>query len=211
MHNEVISPVTGQRTSKKRSTGVPCEICNKLLCSKYFLKIHKRNTHGIIDPTLDTSITDSPSFIPSMSHPPFPSDTFNEMNSQMDMDRENAEVGDIAPTEGMFVDEEEDGEVITRPTVITCTGTHFIPSPSPVVNSQGGEENGILEDTQQNSVSSSRCGSMERERSVEENSEGSSSAIDSQWVNAASEVSFLPGICLMRNKSSNSCFIRKNQ
>lgn len=27
--------------------GVICDICNKELCSKYFLKVHKQNTHGI--------------------------------------------------------------------------------------------------------------------------------------------------------------------
>lgn len=27
--------------------GVVCDICNKELCSKYFLKVHKQNTHGI--------------------------------------------------------------------------------------------------------------------------------------------------------------------
>lgn len=29
--------------------GVVCDICNKELCSKYFLKVHKQNTHGITD------------------------------------------------------------------------------------------------------------------------------------------------------------------
>lgn len=29
--------------------GVTCEICQKELCSKYFLKVHKQNTHGILD------------------------------------------------------------------------------------------------------------------------------------------------------------------
>lgn len=29
--------------------GVTCDICNKELCSKYFLKVHKQNTHGIIE------------------------------------------------------------------------------------------------------------------------------------------------------------------
>lgn len=28
--------------------GVVCDICNKELCSKYFLKVHKQNTHGIM-------------------------------------------------------------------------------------------------------------------------------------------------------------------
>lgn len=27
--------------------GVVCDICNKELCSKYFLKVHKQNTHGV--------------------------------------------------------------------------------------------------------------------------------------------------------------------
>ena len=30
--------------------GVQCDICHKELCSKYFLKVHKQNTHGIADP-----------------------------------------------------------------------------------------------------------------------------------------------------------------
>jgi len=29
--------------------GVICNICNKELCSKYFLRVHKHNTHGIVD------------------------------------------------------------------------------------------------------------------------------------------------------------------
>lgn len=29
--------------------GVVCNICNKELCSKYFLRVHKHNTHGIVD------------------------------------------------------------------------------------------------------------------------------------------------------------------
>lgn len=28
--------------------GVVCDICNKELCSKYFLKVHKQNTHGVM-------------------------------------------------------------------------------------------------------------------------------------------------------------------
>ncbi|KAL1443422.1 hypothetical protein MTO96_007502 [Rhipicephalus appendiculatus] len=36
--------------------GVTCEICQKELCSKYFLKVHKQNTHGIIeDPAKENS------------------------------------------------------------------------------------------------------------------------------------------------------------
>lgn len=31
--------------------GVVCNICNKELCSKYFLRVHKQNTHGIPGPT----------------------------------------------------------------------------------------------------------------------------------------------------------------
>lgn len=34
-----------------RSGGVVCDICNKELCSKYFLKVHKQNTHGIATET----------------------------------------------------------------------------------------------------------------------------------------------------------------
>jgi hypothetical protein len=30
--------------------GVQCDICHKELCSKYFLKVHKQNTHGIVFP-----------------------------------------------------------------------------------------------------------------------------------------------------------------
>lgn len=29
--------------------GVVCNICNKELCSKYFLRVHKHNTHGIVE------------------------------------------------------------------------------------------------------------------------------------------------------------------
>lgn len=29
--------------------GVTCDICQKELCSKYFLKVHRQNTHGIMD------------------------------------------------------------------------------------------------------------------------------------------------------------------
>lgn len=29
--------------------GVVCNVCNKELCSKYFLRVHKHNTHGIIE------------------------------------------------------------------------------------------------------------------------------------------------------------------
>jgi len=29
--------------------GVTCDICQKELCSKYFLKVHKQNTHGIYE------------------------------------------------------------------------------------------------------------------------------------------------------------------
>lgn len=35
--------------------GVVCDICNKELCSKYFLKVHKQNTHGIMTDYSDTS------------------------------------------------------------------------------------------------------------------------------------------------------------
>lgn len=35
--------------------GVVCDICNKELCSKYFLKVHKQNTHGIATDQLDAS------------------------------------------------------------------------------------------------------------------------------------------------------------
>jgi len=31
------------------SGGVPCDICHKQLCSKYFVRVHKQNTHGIVD------------------------------------------------------------------------------------------------------------------------------------------------------------------
>lgn len=35
--------------------GVVCDICNKELCSKYFLKVHKQNTHGIVTDQLDAA------------------------------------------------------------------------------------------------------------------------------------------------------------
>lgn len=35
--------------------GVVCDICNKELCSKYFLKVHKQNTHGIATDYQDLS------------------------------------------------------------------------------------------------------------------------------------------------------------
>lgn len=35
--------------------GVVCDICNKELCSKYFLKVHKQNTHGIMTDYQDAS------------------------------------------------------------------------------------------------------------------------------------------------------------
>lgn len=35
--------------------GVVCDICNKELCSKYFLKVHKQNTHGIMTDYQDPS------------------------------------------------------------------------------------------------------------------------------------------------------------
>lgn len=37
--------------------GVICNICNKELCSKYFLRVHKHNTHGIVDENTSSAST----------------------------------------------------------------------------------------------------------------------------------------------------------
>ena len=46
--------------------GVVCDICNKELCSKYFLKVHKQNTHGIM-----TDYQDAGQFVYPFANNPF--------------------------------------------------------------------------------------------------------------------------------------------
>lgn len=51
--------------------GVVCDICNKELCSKYFLKVHKQNTHGIM-----TDYQDAGQFVYPFGNPMAASNPF---------------------------------------------------------------------------------------------------------------------------------------
>lgn len=56
--------------------GVVCDICNKELCSKYFLKVHKQNTHGIMTDYQDPSQFIYPFGQPGPAPLPFPPNPF---------------------------------------------------------------------------------------------------------------------------------------
>lgn len=83
--------------------GVVCDICNKELCSKYFLKVHKQNTHGIMtdyqdasqfvypfvnpmtgsNPFMPQSLTMNPLVTPTSNVLPFPPSFSHNSNNQM--------------------------------------------------------------------------------------------------------------------------------
>jgi len=87
----VLAPKTSQQSKKSSSAspagkqttsvmngfagnsmgGVVCDICNKELCSKYFLKVHKQNTHGIMTDYQDASQVIYPFAAPLLGPSPF--------------------------------------------------------------------------------------------------------------------------------------------
>ena len=64
-----VSQANTQSMGSALSGGVSCHICKKELCSKYFLKVHMQNSHGIVtgmDGVMDLAAGGLPPFPPGM-------------------------------------------------------------------------------------------------------------------------------------------------
>ncbi|GIY74080.1 uncharacterized protein CEXT_402761 [Caerostris extrusa] len=67
MHGIDVDKVQQDRWPTAPGGGVYCDICQKFLCSKYFLKVHKQNVHHILDDSTKLSVVGSPSYNSNMS------------------------------------------------------------------------------------------------------------------------------------------------
>lgn len=129
MHNEDVPELTTSgRGNRRRSTSVACDICSKDLCSKYFLKIHKRNAHGIHDPTLSSNGSNE------QGSPSVPMDDDDGEEKYFRFGRSISDpsqtgVFDEADDEDVDEDQNQPISMVMKPkhTVISCSGTHFLP------------------------------------------------------------------------------------